>query len=95
MAETLKHPPTYLARNGTIWTSAGQRLSISAARELRRFFLNDVVDVEDRFGESDPITAEALQTRDLRLAAELRLAIQGACRYEVEPHVSRPMVEAC
>lgn len=83
--------PTYFPEHGAIWSSSGQRLSITGARDLRRFFLNDVADVEDRFGENDPITADALQTRDLRLAAELRVAIREACQYEVEPHVSEPV----
>ena len=91
MAEVLTHPQCYRAQQGAIFTSAGQRLSISAARELRRVFLNDVADVEDRFGESDPVTCDALQTRDLRLAAELRVAIREATTYEPEPPVLAPL----
>lgn len=90
-AAHLRPTPTYFAQHGAIWSSSGQRLSITGARDLRRFFLNDVADVEDRFGENDQFTADALQTRDLRLAAELRVAIREACQYEVEPHVSAPV----
>lgn len=93
-AAPLKHPETYFARNGEIWSSDGRRLSIPAARELRRFFLDDMAQVEETHGETDPATADALLARDLRLAGELRVAIRTALVFEPEPRVDLPMVSA-
>lgn len=81
MAQATSHPTTYFARRDAVVSTSGCRLSVDAARELRRFFLDDIAIVEARFGDSDPATADVLIARDLRLAGELRRALTTATAY--------------
>lgn len=91
MVEAITSHPAYFARHGAILTSTGQRLSVSGAQDLQRFFMDDIAEVEGRFGVTDPVTADALQSRNLRLVRELRAAIRDARSFDPKPDVTLPL----
>lgn len=67
--------PCFTAINGKITKLDGSTLSVASALSLRKFYLEDVAEIEARFGLTDPELADTIITHDLKCARELRIAI--------------------
>lgn len=67
--------PCYRAINGKITKLDGSTLCVASAISLRRFYLDDIADIETRLGDDDPDLADVMIAHDLKCARELRVAI--------------------